>query len=227
VRLALRLNAHAICEKPLVVNPWNLDALAELEAESDCRVYNVLQLRLLPTLIKLKQELEADKNRKKVDVTLSYVTRRGPWYHASWKGEVEKSGGVIVNIGIHFFDFLIWMFGKPEHWELHMMKPDKVAGFIEFEWARVRWLLSVDKNDLPPGYLEAGKPAFRSLTMDGKEIEFSEGFTDLHTTVYKDILAGGGFGLADARPAIELVHRIRTSSVLEPKPNLAHPHLKR
>lgn len=224
VRLALRLKAHAICEKPLVINPWNIDALAEMEAESDCRVYTVLQLRLLPALIELKKKLESQPNRKRADVCLSYITRRGPWYHVAWKGDVEKSGGVGMNIGIHFFDLMLWMFGPVQRYELHLQKHDKMAGVVEHEHARVRWFLSVDQNDLPQGYVQANKPAFRSLTLDGQEIEFSEGFTDLHTRVYSDILNGGGYGLSDARPAIELVHGIRTSGVVSPR-NGGHPIL--
>lgn len=225
VRLALRLKAHAICEKPLVISPWNMDALAEMEAESDCRVYTVLQLRLLPVLIALKQRLESQQNRKRADVVLSYITRRGPWYDVSWKGDPAKSGGVAMNVGIHFFDFMLWLFGKAQKAELHLSEAHKMAGVIELEWARVRWFLSVDKGDLPAGYLEKGKPAYRSLTIDGEEIELSDGFTDLHTKVYQDIL-GGGFGLAEAKPAIEVVHGIRTGPVVSHK-GMGHPVLTR
>jgi UDP-N-acetyl-2-amino-2-deoxyglucuronate dehydrogenase len=224
-RLALRLKAHAICEKPLVISPWNIDRLVELEQETDRRVYTVLQLRLLPQLVELKKKLESQPNRKRADVCLSYITRRGPWYHASWKGDVEKSGGVAMNIGIHFFDFMTWMFGKAQSAELHLHRNEKMAGVIELEWARVRWFLSVDKADLPAGYLEQGKSAFRSLTLDGEELEFSDGFTDLHTKVYKDVLEGRGFSLAEAKPAIELVHTIRHSEVVSPN-GRGHPILK-
>lgn len=225
VRLALRLKAHAICEKPLVISPWNMDALAELEAESGCRVFTVLQLRLLPVLIALKQRLEGQKTRKRADVVLSYITRRGPWYDVSWKGDPAKSGGVAMNVGIHFFDFMLWLFGTAQKAELHLSEAHKMVGVIELEWARVRWFLSVDKGDLPAGYLEKGKPAYRSLTIDGEEIEFSDGFTDLHTKVYQDILGGGGFGLAEAKPAIELVHGIRTGAVVSHK-GTGHPVLR-
>lgn len=226
VRLALRLKAHAICEKPLVISPWNIDALSELEEEHDSRVYTVLQLRLLPTLIELKKKLATRPAGKKADICLSYITRRGPWYQVSWKGDVEKSGGVAMNVGIHFFDLMLWLFGKAEKHELHLSQPDKMAGVVEMENARVRWFLSVDRNDLPVEAVAKGKPAFRSLTIDSEEIEFSDGFTDLHTRVYADILGGGGFTLKDARPAIELVHGIRTSDVVSHKGN-GHPALKR
>jgi UDP-N-acetyl-2-amino-2-deoxyglucuronate dehydrogenase len=224
-RSALRLRAHAICEKPLVVNPWNLDALRELEHETDCRVYTVLQLRLLPALLALKQRLDAPQaKRKRADVSLSYITRRGPWYHTSWKGQEQKSGGVAVNIGIHFFDLLTWLFGAAHEAHVYLQTPARVGGRLELEWATVNWFLSVDKADLPKGYLEAGKPAYRSLTVDGQEIEFSEGFGDLHTLVYRDILNGGGFGLDDAKPAIDLVHRIRQCPVTR-APAGSHPQL--
>lgn len=227
VRLALRLKAHAICEKPLVISPWNIDALAELEAESDCRVFTVLQLRHLEPLIALKARLDAEQNRKKVDVCLSYVTRRGPWYHVSWKGQGEKSGGIAMNIGIHFFDLLVWLFGQPERHEVHVMKQDKMAGALELEWARVRWFLSVDEADLPETQRAQGKPAFRSLTVSGEELEFSEGFTDLHTKVYAEALAGRGHGLNDARASIELVHKIRTSQTVSSRSDSMHPFVRR
>lgn len=226
VRLALRLKANAICEKPLVMSPWNIDALAEVEEENDCRVYTVLQLRLLPPLVKLKKQIEARPAGTKAEVCLSYITRRGPWYQVSWKGDNEKSGGIATNIGIHFFDLMMWLFGNAERHELHLSRPDKMAGFIELEKARVRWFLSVDRNDLPAEAVAKGKPAFRSLTIDGEEIEFSDGFTDLHTRVYADILAGGGFTLKDAKPAIDLVHGIRRSEIVAHKGNI-HPTLIR
>lgn len=224
-RLAMRLDAHAICEKPLVVNPWNIDALSEIEQESGKKVYTVLQLRLLPVLMDLKKKLESQPMKQKADICLSYVTRRGPWYFQSWKGAEDKSGGVACNIGIHFFDFLLWLFGKPEKNELHLSQPERMAGYLELEKARVRWFLSVDRKDLPEGYLEKGKPAFRSITMDGQDLEFSDGFTDLHTQVYKDILGGGGFGIEQARPAIHAVYDMRKSTVVTPKGN-GHPMLQ-
>lgn len=224
-RLGLRVHADVICEKPLTINPWNLDALAELEREFGKRIYTVLQLRLLPSLIALKQRLEADPQRKRADVVLSYITRRGPWYHVSWKGDPARSGGVAMNIGIHFFDLLQWIFGPCERSELHLSETDKMAGLLDLKHARVRWYLSLDKADLPEGYLESGKPAHRSLTMDGQELEFT-GFTELHTQSYRDILAGGGFGIEDARPSVETVYALRTQEVVA-RPEHVHPMLEK
>lgn len=223
VRLALRVKAHAICEKPLVISPWNLDALEELEAESGCRVYTVLQLRLIPALIELKRQIDSQLARERTDICLSYVTRRGAWYRVSWKGSQDKSGGVAMNIGIHFFDLLIWLFGPAERSQVHLKAPEKMAGLLELERARVRWFLSTDEDDLPEHVRSAGKTAFRSMTFDGQEIEFSDGFTDLHTRVYTEILAGRGAGVADARPGVELVHRINQSDVTPARD--AHPLL--
>ena len=211
VRLALRVKAHAICEKPLVISPWNLDALEELESEHGSRVYTVLQLRLLPSLVALKTELERSTPREKADVCLTYITRRGRWYDTSWKGNREKSGGVAFNIGIHFFDLLHWLFGECESNELHLNAPRKMAGLLNLQRARVKWFLSTDADDLPPEVLEDGGYAYRSMTFDGQELEFSGGFTDLHTRVYREILAGRGTGIADARPAVEMVHAINQS----------------
>ncbi|MBP7148671.1 MAG: Gfo/Idh/MocA family oxidoreductase [Acidobacteria bacterium] len=209
VRLALRVRADAICEKPLVISPWNLDQLLDLEREYGQRVYTVLQLRLHPAIAALKERLEREPPARKADVSLRYCTRRGRWYHVSWKGSADRSGGLAMNIGVHFFDLLIWLFGAVERSEVRQNQPDKMAGTIELKHAVVRWFLSVDGADLPPGYLEAGRPAFRSITIDGQELEFSEGFTDLHTRVYEATLAGRGFSIEDARPSIELVHQIR------------------
>ncbi len=209
VRLALRLKADAICEKPVVINPWNIDALEELQEEYGQTVYTVLQLRLLPSLAKLKQQLDSQRNREKVKVDLTYITRRGQWYDVSWKGSEQKSGGVSMNIGIHFFDLLIWLFGNVDQSTVTIRDRRKMAGTLEMEWASVNWFLSVDETDLPNQGVVEGKPAFRSLTVDGEELEFSTGFTDLHTRVYEEILAGRGFTLNDARPSIELVYDIR------------------
>ena len=210
VRLALRVQAHAICEKPLVINPWNLDQLKELEEEHGKRIYTVLQLRLHPSLIALKERIDQTPDAHH-EVELSYITRRGPWYHISWKGNEEKSGGVVMNIGIHFFDMLLWLFGDVERSHVHVRTKERVSGVLELNRASVRWYLSVDGNDLPEDSVKAGKPAFRSINIDGEEIEFSNVFTSLHTRVYEDILAGGGYGIDDARRSIELVHRIRHS----------------
>lgn len=226
IRLALRAGAHALCEKPMVINPWNLDALETIERETGRHVYTVLQLRLHPSLIALKQELEANPAAARADVVLSYVTRRGHWYDISWKGSEEKSGGVAMNIGIHFFDLLSWLFGNVRESVVHLRDARRMAGRIELDRARVRWFLSVDGRDLPEGYLASGKTAFRSITLDGREIEFSEGFTDLHTRIYEQMLAGRGFRISEARPSIELVYRIRHDP-LATEDDALHPVLTR
>jgi UDP-N-acetyl-2-amino-2-deoxyglucuronate dehydrogenase len=212
-RLALRLHAHAICEKPVVINPWNVDALCELEQETDCRVFAVLQLRALPALQALKRRLESAAERKRAEVRLTYVTPRGPWYQTSWKGQEEKSGGIAVNIGIHFFDALIWVFGAPHASEVYLSTRTRMCGRLELEWASVSWFLSVDAADLPRGPALTELRAVRSIEVDGEAIDMSDGFGELHTRVYRDILAGCGFGLLDAKPAIELAHGIRRSAV--------------
>jgi UDP-N-acetyl-2-amino-2-deoxyglucuronate dehydrogenase len=226
VRLALRVQAHAVCEKPLVINPWNLEQLSELEQEYQRRVYTVLQLRLHPAVQALKKALQAGQDRSRHDVCLTYITRRGAWYHHSWKGSEEKSGGLVMNIGIHFFDLLLWLFGPAQRTLLHQATPSRWAGCLELEAARVRWLLSIDVNDLPPEVRRKGGYAHRSITVDGEELDLSAGFTDLHTEVYRDILAGGGYGIEDARPAIDLVHLLRYSREA-PANGLAHPLLER
>lgn len=226
VRLALRVRAHVICEKPLVISPWNLDQLTELESEYDRRIFNVLQLRHHPSVVELKKRLESERSSSKTDVCLTYITRRGPWYQSSWKGSIEKSGGVAMNIGIHFFDLLMWLFGRAEHSEVHKSTPQKMAGFLELEKARVKWFLSIDSDDLPAGHLDKGLPAHRSITIDGKEFDLSGGFTDLHTKVYEHALDGVGFGIEDARASIELVHAIRGTKVIGSNEH-AHPALNR
>jgi UDP-N-acetyl-2-amino-2-deoxyglucuronate dehydrogenase len=183
-------------------------------------------LRVHPELLKLKQALQEDTSGKQHDVVLTYITSRGIWYHVSWKGQEEKSGGIATNIGIHFFDLLLWLFGPAGDVRLYNADNKRMSGYIELEHARVRWFLSVDVNDLPEIAVASGKKTFRSITVDGKEIEFSEGFTDLHTRVYEETLAGRGFGIQDARPSIELTHRIRTSPISD-LDNLAHPYLKK
>lgn len=223
-RLALRTGANAICEKPLVINPWNLDQLREIEQDYQRRVYSVLQLRLHPDLIRLKQEVESETSGRRREICLTYITRRGKWYHQSWKGDVERSGGVAMNIGVHFFDFLSWIYGRSNRSSLHLSQPSRMSGVLELEKARVRWFLSVDEADLPADVRAKNGHAFRSITVDGQEIDLSTGFTDLHTEVYKDILAGGGFGIAESKPAIELVYQIRTSTVVSPD-ETAHPLL--
>ncbi len=222
IRLALRIGADAICEKPLVLNPWNVDALEQLEEETGQRVYTILQLRVHPSLIELKQRLDADTSGKRHQVVLTYITSRGPWYHYSWKGQHEKSGGVATNIGIHFFDLLMWLFGRVDRHEVHLSEPRRMAGAISLERADVGWFVSVDTRDLPFEPVPGQKTTHRSITVDGNEIEFTKGFTDLHTEVYRKTLEGAGFGLAEARPSIELVHDIR-SSAAAPKPSM-NPH---
>ena len=213
IRFALRIGAEAICEKPLVLSPWNLDALQLLEQEYGKQVSTILQLRVHPALIALHEELVASPQAKaKREVVLTYITSRGPWYFTSWKGNLDKSGGVATNIGIHFFDLLAWLFGGVVRNEVHHAEALKVGGYLELEHARVRWFLSLDRNDLPDSATECGLTTFRSITVDGKEVEFSEGFTDLHTVVYQRTLAGQGFGIQDARTAIEIAHNIRQST---------------
>jgi len=222
-RLALRVGADVICEKPLVINPWNFEALEELEAETQHRIHTVLQLRVHPALIQLKETLQKESGQHAVELT--YITSRGPWYHVSWKGHEDKSGGVATNIGVHFFDLLLWLFGPAADIRVYHSDPSRISGFIELEHARVKWFLSVDASDLPDSAKAAGKTTYRSITVDGKEIEFSEGFTDLHTRVYEETLAGRGFRIADARPSIALTYAIRTAP-LSPRDECVHPILK-
>lgn len=223
-RLAMRVGADVICEKPLVINPWNLDSLEEIEAETGRKVNTILQLRVHPELLKLKQTLQENTSGKQRDVMLTYIASRGVWYHVSWKGQQEKSGGIATNIGVHFFDLLLWLFGPAGDVKLYHSDDKRMSGYIELENARIRWFLSVDVNDLPKSAAADGKTTYRSITVDGREIEFSGGFTDLHTRVYEETLAGRGFGIQDARPSIELTHRIRTSEI-SPIDSLAHPKL--
>ncbi|MHB8581606.1 MAG: Gfo/Idh/MocA family oxidoreductase [Ignavibacteriaceae bacterium] len=225
IRLALRLSANAICEKPLVLNPWNLDALQELENESSGKVYTILQLRVHPSLIELKNKLQQEKS-KKHDVILTYVTSRGPWYKFSWKGDQHKSGGIATNIGIHFFDLLMWYFGNMERIEVHYSSEEKMSGFIELENANVKWFLSIDRKDLPEDIVNNGKSTFRSIKVDNKEVEFTEGFTDLHTKVYSETLDGRGFGIEAARPSVELVYKIRNEKI-SGKQTVIHPFSKK
>ncbi len=234
-RLALRTGADVICEKPIVINPWNLDALEELEAETGRRIHTVLQLRVHPQLVKLRETLAAGDASRTHEVVLTYITARGPWYHVSWKGSPEKSGGIALNIGVHFFDLLLWLFGPAATIAVHHSDPQRMAGYLELERARVRWFLSIDPADLPFPVEPGARSTFRSITVDGEEIEFTEGFTGLHTRVYEETLAGRGFRIADARPAIDLVYRIRTAEVragaVRPGPGrdaaVAHPLLNR
>jgi UDP-N-acetyl-2-amino-2-deoxyglucuronate dehydrogenase len=211
IRFALRVGADAICEKPLVINPWNIDPLLELQEEYGKRIYTILQLRIHPALVTLRNKIQTENKKSKYEVVLTYITSRGSWYLNSWKGDVERSGGLATNIGIHFFDLLIWLFGKVEGVEVNLSEPTKVSGHLELENAKVKWYLSIDKNDLPFKAVPGEKTTFRSITVDGQEVEFSEGFTDLHTLMYKEILDGRGFGVEDARASINLAHLIRNA----------------
>lgn len=225
VRLALRLKANALCEKPLVINPWNVDQLAELEQEHGARVFTVLQLRLHPALLALRARLQAAPAREKHAVELSYVTRRGAWYHSSWKGDEQRSGGLTTNLGVHLFDVLGWLFGPLERLEVHLRSRDRAAGYLELERARVRWLLSVRADDLPGPVRAAGRHAWRQLLLDGEEVEFSDGFEGLHVRVYEEALAGRGVGLEDARPSVETTYRLRTAPLEPGTSETRHPAL--
>jgi UDP-N-acetyl-2-amino-2-deoxyglucuronate dehydrogenase len=211
IRFALRHHAEAICEKPIVLNPWNVDALQEIENETGHKIYTILQLRLHPKIIELREKIRNGPKGKIYNVDLSYITSRGNWYSISWKGDIQKSGGVATNIGIHFFDMICWIFGDTKKNIVHLSEPNKAAGYLELENARVRWFLSLDYDDIPDNIKKTGQRTFRSITVEGEEIEFSEGFTDLHTLTYKEILAGRGFGLKEARQSVETAYTIRNS----------------
>lgn len=215
IRFALRIGADAICEKPLVLNPWNLDALSSLEAESGRRICTVLQIRMHPAILALKARMDLAPASRVHEVELTYLTARGPWYRVSWKGDASKSGGIAMNIGVHFFDMLQWVFGSVRGVKVQFQDDRRSAGYLELERARVKWFLSLEPEDLPRKVREAGKTSFRSLKVDGDETEFSDGFTDLHTAVYRDILSGGGYGVEDARPSVELAHQIRHATPAE------------
>lgn len=225
IRLALRVDADAICEKPLVLNPWNLDALGELEKEYGKRVYTILQLRAHPAIVAIKEKYGADK-KKRHQITLTYITSRGNWYLRSWKGNIERSGGLATNIGVHFFDMLAWIFGPASKSEVHLSTDTTMSGFLELENADVQWYLSIDASNLPESCKTKGQRTFRSIEIDGAEAEFSEGFADLHTEVYRRIMAGTGNGIQDARASIELVQKIRNAPPAEVKAH-THPFLKK
>ncbi|MCH3884610.1 Gfo/Idh/MocA family protein [Tenacibaculum aquimarinum] len=211
IRMALRRGADAICEKPLALNPWNLDALQKMEYETGQKIWNVLQLRLHPSIIALKAKVDSAPKDKVFDIDLTYLTSRGNWYYTSWKGDISKSGGIATNIGVHFFDMLSWIFGDIKENVVHVQTHDRASGYLEFKRARVRWFLSINYDVLPSSIKEKGQRTYRSITIEGEELEFSEGFTDLHTEVYKNILNANGFGLEEARQAIEIVHQIRNT----------------
>jgi UDP-N-acetyl-2-amino-2-deoxyglucuronate dehydrogenase len=224
VRFALRSDIDAICEKPLVLNPWNIDGLAEIAQETGRRVSTILQLRLHPAIQALKAAIDSSpKNEFAVDLT--YITSRGRWYHTSWKGDDAKSGGIATNIGVHFFDLLGYLFGPVRMNVVHLRERERAAGFLECGRARIRWFLSVDRNDIPAAAAN-GKTTFRSITIDGEEVEFSDGFTDLHTRSYEEILAGRGFSLDTIRPSIELVSTVRTRPI-ELQAGERHPFVER
>ena len=225
IRFALRVGAEAICEKPLVLNPWNCDVLQELEREFSTRIHTILQLRLHPLLRDLKESLGSEPGGKKHEVSLTYISARGKWYQYSWKGSRERSGGLATNIGIHFFDLLLWLFGPVERSEVHYEDPLKTSGYLELERAKIRWYLSIDRNDLPLENAGEQSGTFRSIRIDDREIEFSEGFRDLHTLSYENILSGHGFGIEDARPSIQLTHNIRNSTPTGITPD-SHPLLE-
>tara|TARA_E500000318_G_scaffold74672_1_gene69271 strand:- start:998 stop:1948 length:951 start_codon:yes stop_codon:yes gene_type:complete len=213
VRFALRSGADAICEKPLVLNPWNIDGLAEIERDTGQKIYNILQLRLHPSIIALRDKVAAAPADKVFDIDLTYMTSRGHWYHTSWKGDVRKSGGIATNIGVHFFDMIGWIFGRCLDSKVHIHRDDVACGYLTYEKARVRWFLSINSNYLPESVKQSGKRTYRSIMIEGEEVEFSNGFTDLHTASYQDILDGNGYGLEAARPSIEAVHDIRAAKI--------------
>lgn len=209
IRYALRYGADAICEKPLVLNSWNLDGLTEIERETGKKVYTILQLRLHPGIIALRERIKNGPRNKVYDIDLQYMTSRGHWYHSSWKGDMSKSGGIATNIGIHFFDMLMWVFGDVKKNEVIKHDGDHASGLLQLEQANVKWFLSINYDHIPKDIKEKGKRTYRSLTIEGEEIEFSDGFTDLHTKSYENIMRGNGFGAAEARKSIELVNQIR------------------
>jgi UDP-N-acetyl-2-amino-2-deoxyglucuronate dehydrogenase len=209
IRFGLRVGADVICEKPLVLNPWNIDGLMEIERETGRKISTILQLRLHPAIIALREKVQKTASTKKYQVNLKYITSRGHWYHISWKGDIQKSGGIATNIGIHFFDMLLWIFGDVKTNEVRQHTAETASGRLELEKANVEWLLSIDSNTLPAEVKQAGKRTFRSMTIDEDEFEFSEGFTELHTRSYEEILKGNGFSIEESRKSIELVHKIR------------------
>tara|TARA_B100000989_G_scaffold298277_1_gene286856 strand:- start:4429 stop:5328 length:900 start_codon:yes stop_codon:yes gene_type:complete len=211
IRFALRSGANAVCEKPLVLNPWNIDKLKKIEESTSKKIYNILQLRAHPTILKLRKQVLSNSVNKKYDIELKYITSRGNWYKSSWKGDENKSGGIATNIGIHFFDMLHWVFGRTQINRVNRKEENYIEGYLELENARINWFLSIDSSFLPKNVLAHGGSTFRSIKLNNKEIEFSRGFKDLHTRVYEDILTGKGYGLEDVRPSIEIVHKIRNS----------------
>lgn len=214
IRFGLRNGCEVICEKPIVLNTWNIDSLQRMERETGHKVYTIFQLRLHPAVIAWKKKIDSSPKDKIFDVELTYITSRGLWYYTSWKGDTAKSGGIATNIGVHFYDMLSWIFGKVKENIVHVASHDRVAGMLLFERARVRYFLSINYDTIPPEIKKTGKRTYRNIVCDGEQVEFSEGFTELHTTSYKEILAGRGFGLEDARNCIEIVSNIRTAQAI-------------
>lgn len=212
IRTALRVGADAICEKPLVLNPWNIDALEKVEKSTGKRIWNILQLRVHHSIIALREKIKNGPKDKVYDIDLTYLTSRGHWYYTSWKGDVDKSGGIATNIGVHFFDMLSWIFGEVKSNKVNIHTHDRASGILELEHANVRWFLSINEDLLPEDVQKKGQRTFRSITVEGEELEFSEGFTDLHTTSYTEIINGNGYGIQETRQAIEIVHDIRHST---------------
>ena len=212
IRFGLRSNADVICEKPIVLSPWNIDALEEIENESGKHIYSILQLRLHPAIIALREKVLNGPEDKIYDVDLTYLTSRGHWYFTSWKGNIDKSGGIATNIGVHFYDMLTWVFGAVKKNIVNIHSTDRAAGYLELERARVRWFLSINYDTIPEEIKAQGKRTYRSIKIEGEELEFSDGFTDLHTTSYEGILAGNGFRIGETRTAIEIVHDIRSAT---------------
>ena len=213
IRFALRSGADAICEKPLVLNPWNIDKLEKIEESTGKKTYNILQLRVHPSIISLREKVISQQKNTKYEVELTYITTRGNWYNSSWKGEEAKSGGIATNIGVHFFDMLGWLFGDIQINKVKTREKNTASGFLEFKKARVKWFLSTEKKHLPNKVAEGGQTTYRSIKIDGKELEFSSGFADLHTLLYKDIVNGKGYGLHEVRKSIEIVYNIRTANI--------------
>lgn len=222
IRFGMRHGSDVICEKPIVLNPWNIEALEEIEQETGQKVYNILQLRLHPSVIALKEKVEKAGKDEKYDIDLTYITSRGNWYYTSWKGDTSKSGGIATNIGVHFYDMLQWIFGEVQENVVHVHTHDRAAGYLEFEKARVRWFLSINYDTLPAEVKQKGLRTYRSILIEEEEFEFSGGFTELHTRSYEGILAGEGFRISEAKPAIQIVHDIRYAEPVGLKGNY-HP----
>lgn len=221
IRFGLRHGADVICEKPLVLNPWNVEGLAEIEKETGCRILNILQLRLHPSVIELRKRVKSGPSDKIYDIDLTYITSRGNWYYTSWKGDESKSGGIATNIGIHFFDMLMWIFGEPRKNEVHLNTHDRAAGYLELERARVKWFLSINVDLLPDTAKADGRRTYRSLKIGNEEFDFSGGFESLHTQSYENILRGNGFPIAETLASLQIVHEIRNA---DPAPSLQDAH---